>query len=130
LAANSVTLVSDILRAARSIVRGIGGIRRTSARRIGEAHARADFAEFKRTSPVSAQDPELAVTIRDDIHMFLKEKADAGLIAYAFADPQTGNIVICLLPRSDASYVRELAAAALLSAAVRSEAESDKHELW
>lgn len=114
---NTVSLAADVLRAARSLVRGIGGLPTRLAARVGRAHARADSAEAERSASVSSGGEAVARLARERIEALLLEKRESGLTAEVYLDPQTNHLVVCVLPAMDGSQVADLAASALLTAA-------------
>jgi DNA-directed RNA polymerase specialized sigma24 family protein len=113
---NTITLAADVLRAARSLVRGIGAVPTRLARRVGEAHARADIAETQRRVRVEWTDPPPPDDARRRLDDFISEKRVEGVNAEVFVDPVTNHIVLCMLPTTDKMQLEDLAAAAVLTA--------------
>lgn len=112
---NTITLAADVVRAARSIVRGVGAIPAALARRVGDAHAQADAAEQSRASG-RLREAETAHDVQERLSAFLDEKRRAGLEVHAFLDPDTNHVVVCLLPPTGATQLEDLVAAAVLTA--------------
>jgi hypothetical protein len=107
-------LVGDTLRGARNLVRGIGAIPTSVAKRIEIAHQQADQAELQRRGQEPT--PDMDATVRDLV-AFLRSKQVQGFTVRAVVRDE--GLAICFLPPTDdddASTVLHEANAQLLDA--------------
>jgi hypothetical protein len=108
---NTFSFLADIFRAARSLVRGIGGLSTLMTARVNRAHEETDSAEVTRAE-IFSDPPPVEESLRT-VQRLLSEKRVQGLTGEAFADPTGEHIVFCFLPPMDQKDVERVAAAAL-----------------
>lgn len=92
---NAVSLLTDTLRAARALVRGIGGLPGQLGKRVASAHDAAARMEDQSGRAVTASDVAEAVA---KINEIMRAKRVAGAEARVFADNTTEHVVIAILP--------------------------------
>ena len=112
--AEAFGLVGDTLRGARNLVRGIGAIPTSVAKRIEIAHQQADQTEAQRRGHQAA--PDMDATVRE-LMAFLRSKQVQGFTVRAVV--RDNGLAVCFLPPTDdddASTVLHEATAQLLDA--------------
>lgn len=111
---NTFSFLADIFRAARSLVRGVGGLSMLMAGRVNRAHADADAIEAERSETIG--DPPPVRTSLETVQRLLTNKRVQGLTGEAFSDATGEHIVLCFLPPMDQKDIEQVAAAALAMA--------------
>jgi hypothetical protein len=109
---NAVGILGDTLRAARSLVRAIGGLPDRRARQVAAAHERVDRALALRTAETTEAEPRADLAL-DRLQALIRRKAVEGYTARAFLDSKGERIVFCFLPPSDARETEAVALTAL-----------------
>lgn len=123
IATNAVSLVADTLRAARSLIRGIGALPSSLRNRVEEAHDRAARVEDQSRRNVDSADVAAAMA---KIQQLVKSKMVAGVDARVYVDSETDKVVFYFVGPTDDETATQVVRTALALTSVLDESDREK----